>query len=433
MGFLDDLKNGLPGIKLTIPENWKKQDEQDRRVVLVDEPRKVGWHILHAPWRVDLRPEFSELHRRDIERHARYGFEQHYHQVQVPPGTQRPPVRTTDAEFSPLIHVEYIEIDGVRALSVLRRVAYEPALEAVVGNIVIPVATGMIDITAFHHTQQTGYREQQLLTLAMQQSPSEGAQKLQRRLGLKHYDDPSHDEKFPSHPLTCVRKALRWLLSLPASELAVTQKPMELPAPGTEVELAAAGCLIKPPPRYVQVPAGVLPVPAGVALLSRVVLEGADDPQMLDVRQIAGVLLPPGKRQEGLEQMVQRQIAEWQQQGATNIEMSSEPLELAVDPAVPGEGERAGLAVQVNMLLGGAPTHTVARWVADRDGRVFRIGIATPPYTPVAEAAADIDVVLKSWRRTASKSTGFWLTSDEIRLAPAARERLAAQQAQAQK
>ena len=72
-------------------------------------------------------------------------------------------------------------------------------------------------------------------------------------------------------------------------------------------------------------------------------------------------------------------------------------------------------------------------WIADRDGRVFRIGIATPPYTPIAEAAADIDVVLKSWRRLPTKSTGFWLTSDEIRLAPAARERLAAQQAQAGK
>lgn len=434
MGFLDDIKNGLPGIKLTIPENWKKQDEQDRRVVLVDEQRKVGWHILHAPWRVDLRPEFAELHRRDIERHARFGFEQHYHQVQAPPGAQRPPVRTSDPEFQPLLSSEYVEIDGVRCLSTLRRVAYEPILEAVVGNLLIPVGTGIVDITCFHHSQQTGYREQQLLTLAMQQSPGEGAQKLQRRLGLKHFDDPAHDDKFPTHPLTCVRKALRWLLSLSPDQLSVTQKPAPLPAPDAEVELGTAGCAIKVPPRYVQVPAGVLPVPAGVALLSRVVLEGADDPQMLDVRQIAGVMLPPGKRQEGLEQMVQRQIAEWQGQGATNIEMNSEPLDMPVDEKIPGEGERSGLAVQVNMLLGGTPTHTVARWIADRDGRVFRIGIATPPYTPVAEAVVDIDRVLKSWRRLPPKSSGFWLTSDEVRLAPAARAKLAAQaQDQAQK
>jgi hypothetical protein len=165
-----------------------------------------------------------------------------------------------------------------------------------------------------------------------------------------------------------------------------------------------------------------------------VVLEGADDPQMLDVRQIAGVMLPAGKRQEGLEQMVQRQIAEWQGQGATNIEMNSEPIDLPIDEKIAGEGERSALGVQVNMLLGGTPTHTVARWIADRDGRVFRIGIATPPYTPVAEAVTDIDKVFKSWRRLPPRSSGFWLTSDDVRLAPAARERMAAQaQAQAQK
>ena len=327
------------------------------------------------------------------------------------------------------IAVEEGDDGGVRALHVLRRVAYEPALEAVVGNLLIPVGSGLIDITAFHHTQQTGYREQQLLTLAMQQSPSEGAQKLARRLGLKHYDDPAHDEKFPSHPLTCVRRALKWLLSLPQAELAVTQRPEPLPASSSEIELAGAACAIKAPPRYVQVPAGVLPVPAGVALLSRVVLEAADDPQMLDVRQIAGVSLAAEDRSGQLLKLIQRQVGEWQAQGAQQIEMSHEPFQLDAPPSpgVTASGERIGLAVQVKMVINGAPTQTVARWIADADGRVFRIGMATPPYVPVAEAAADVDLAVRAFRRLPAKSTGAWLTSD-LKLAPAKRAAAAAAQ-----
>ena len=38
MGFIDDLKQGLPGVRFAIPDGWKLQEQQDRRVVLLDEP-----------------------------------------------------------------------------------------------------------------------------------------------------------------------------------------------------------------------------------------------------------------------------------------------------------------------------------------------------------------------------------------------------------
>ena len=422
MGFIDDLKQGLPGVRFAIPDSWKVQEQQDRRAVLLDEEHKVGWHIIHAPWRADFRQEFFEAQRRDIERHARYGYEQHYHQIQVQQGTQRPPVRTADPEFSPLISVEHVMVDGVESLFILRRVAYEPILEAVVGNILIPLGNGLLDITVFQHSQQTGYRESQLLTLALQQNPGEGVPKVRRKLGQAHFDDPAHDDKFPTHPLTCVRKAVRWLLAQKQDVLAVTNPQAALPPVGAELELSQIGCAIKVPPRYQPIPDGVLPVPAGVQLLSRVILEGADDPQMLDVRQIAGVTLAPETRQAKLAEMVQQQIAEWQQNGATNIEISSEPI----DPPGGTEGGRFAMAVQVSMLLGGVPTHTVARWLCDQDGKVFRFGVATPPYVPTVDAAADVDFVLQSFRRLPKKQGGAWLTSD-LQLAPAKRAQLAAQ------
>jgi hypothetical protein len=422
MGFIDDLKQGLPGVRFAIPDSWKVQEQQDRRAVLLDEEHKVGWHIIHAPWRADFRQEFFEAQRRDIERHARYGYEQHYHQIQVQQGTQRPPVRTADPEFSPLISVEHVTVDGVESLFILRRVAYEPILEAVVGNILIPLGNGLLDITVFQHSQQTGYRESQLLTLALQQNPGEGVPKVRRKLGQAHFDDPAHDDKFPTHPLTCVRKAVRWLLAQKQEVLAVTNPQAALPPVGAELELSQIGCAIKVPPRYQPIPDGVLPVPAGVTLLSRVILEGADDPQMLDVRQIAGVTLAPETRQAKLAEMVQQQIAEWQQNGATNLEISSEPI----DPPGGSDGGRMAVAVQVSMLLGGVPTHTVARWLCDQDGKVFRFGVATPPYVPTVDAAADVDFVLQSFRRLPKKQGGAWLTSD-LQLAPAKRAQLAAQ------
>jgi hypothetical protein len=437
MGFLDDLSKGLPGIKLAVPSSWRRQEEQDRRAVLIDAEHKVGWHILHSPWRADLRSEpkeFGELLRRDIERHARYGFEQHYSQVPQPkaaPGQPapppRPPVRTSDADWSPVISIEHITIDGQPALLTIRRVAYEPIMEAVIANLLIPVGTGLIDITAFQHTQDTGYRENALLTEALQKYPGEGPQKLARRLGQTYFDDPQHDAKFPNHPLTCVRAAIRWLLALGKEQLAVTSTAAPLLAPGAEIELPSVGCAVRVPPRYMPVPDGVLPLPVGVTLLSRVMLEGADDPQMLDIRQLSGPSLPPEGRAERLAAIMQRQVEEWQRQGATQMEIKQEPVEI---PAATGPeasaGPRLALAVDVSMVLGGVRTHAVSRWLVDHDGRVFRIGVATPPYVPMAEAAADADAVLRSFRRLPPKKVNTaWLTSD-LRLAPQKRAELEA-------
>jgi hypothetical protein len=97
-------------------------------------------------------------------------------------------------------------------------------------------------------------------------------------------------------------------------------------------------------------------------------------------------------------------------------------VELPADPANASAGARLALAMDVSMLIGGNRTHTVARWIVDHDGRVFRIGVATPPYVPMAEASADADSVLRSFRRLPPKNKSTaWLTSD-LKLAPLKRE-----------
>ena len=94
---IEDLKKVSPGIQFAIPDAWKRQEEHDRRAVLVDSEHRSGG-ISCMPWRVDLRPEFAERRRRDIERHARFGFE-HYQQVPVPKEAKRSVARTADPHF----------------------------------------------------------------------------------------------------------------------------------------------------------------------------------------------------------------------------------------------------------------------------------------------------------------------------------------------
>ena len=71
-------------------------------------------------------------------------------------------------------------------------------MEAVVGNILIPLATGILDITAFQHTQQTGYRGTNLLNHALQKYPGEGPAEAGQAPGAGHFDDPANDPQFRS-------------------------------------------------------------------------------------------------------------------------------------------------------------------------------------------------------------------------------------------
>ena len=85
----------LPWALLTTSERFTGSETGDSCVVagwegksdavLVDNDHRVGWHIVHAPWRADLRPKTSPITARDLERHARFSFEQRYQRIQLQP------------------------------------------------------------------------------------------------------------------------------------------------------------------------------------------------------------------------------------------------------------------------------------------------------------------------------------------------------------
>ncbi len=412
MGFIEDLKNGLPGIHFAIPATFQVHEERERRTVMVDNERRVGWHVIHAPWRLDLRPVHDQALRQDVERGARQSFQDQYVQLAAEAPKDRVPSRTADPEWSPVVDVQYVQVGGAPALFILRRLAYEPGLEVVLGSLLIPLSTGICEITAFQRSSDAGQRESMLLTLAMQQNPGEEAPKLARKLGQPYFDDPKHDAQFPTHPLTCVRAALRWVMEGGADLIKVTA-PMPVMEPG-EVEFPAAECAIVPPPRYLPLPPGTVPVPRTMAVLTRVPLEAGESPIMLDVWLVNDVTIPGDAldRQQQLLDLAKRNAWEWEKQGAKEVDVHIR--------ALPPQGDEVRVAAEILMRIGEAKSQSVARWLAAPDGRVYRMTVGAPSHVPMEDLSRDVDAALASFRqiKTATVS-GAWLTSD-LRLRPKA-------------
>lgn len=412
MGFIDDLKKGLPGVRFALPGSIQVHEEQDRRAVFVDNDRKVGWHVLHAPWRLDLRGEHHDVLRRDIERQSRFTFEEQYQQLAALIAQneealkQRLPVRTLDPKWTPVVSVDHFMIGDAPAVQIIRRVAYEPMIEVVVGSLLIPLATGMVEITTFHRTQETGRRESMLLQLAMQRYPGEDLPALAARLGQTFFDDPSHDRDFATHPLSLVRSALRWLREAGPEVLAVTA-PMAAIS-DAPVEMPAAGCSVLAPPRYLPLPRGTVPVPRTMSVMTRVMLEASESPRMLDVFRLTDVEIPGSasndERQQLLQELARRNGDEWSKQGATDIELTV--------AARPPQGDRVEAGTVIRMKINGLPTLAVSRWLAEKDGHVFRLAVGSPTYVSVDELEKELDFVAASFKRIEMPTNVPWLTSD---------------------
>lgn len=379
MGFLDDLKTGRPGLRFQVPAAFQVSEDRERRVLLVDNERRVGWHVAHAPWRLDLRPEYAAELRRDIERTARQRFVDQHAQLAEKDAGLAPP-RTDDPSFSPLISIEHVRIGAAPALVVLRRLAHQPGLEVVLGSVLVPLGTGFCEIAAFHRGAESGL------------------------------------------PLTLVRAALRWLLALPPEALAVTA-PAPAP-PAGPLELQAAECAIVPPPRYLLLPAGSVPIPATMQMLTRVLLEASDSPMMLDVWHFPEPIAPVQQqgrpeRQQQLLGFVQQNAEEWKRQGATEVQLDVKALERDCEEDFEPGRERIYASAEVRMRVNGLPTHSISHWLADGDGAVYRVTVGAPAYVPLAELRADLEGVLRSFRRLEAPPRTGWLTSD-LRLRPTA-------------
>ena len=378
----DDLENGLAGLRWSLPDTFDIQTNTERQLVAQDPERQVLWFVQVLPWPFDVRRAFHDVLRADLEMDARHLFEQAHKPAEWPPksGQMRKP-RTSDPTWSPIVELEHVRIGAEPALRVVRRITYQPGNEVLSAALIVPLAEGYAEIVALSRAAQTGFRESVLMVQRDNASPeAKGTFPSQAE-----YDDPARDEGFPSHPLSRVRAAQRWLLG--DAGLSVTRPATEQPE-GEHVS-EEAGCAVIVPPRYLFVPREVMPMAPTLAAFVRVGLIDAA-PRVLDVGRIQGTLSGDDPVR-ALKRFARRHVEGWGRDGVADIEQQSEH--------VASDGPHVHVRTIVRFKVGENPKASVMRWRADPDGKVFRVAIGTSPHVPKAEVSDQVDAVMASLRR----------------------------------
>ncbi len=402
MAFLTDLPQGTHGVRIDFPFSMRIDQDIEREALLRDEARSVAWLVALDFAMVDLSEEHVGLLMGDLEREARCGFEDSFRarhlEVVVPP---RAP-RTNDPEWSPIVSVEHATVCGARSLVVIHRLAYEPGDETVAGRVVIPLEKGTLFLSALGQASFTGFRETLVTDRVLKErlvdpehaardrpiSQAEAQEQARQLLPSQaQIDDPALDSVLPEHPLSLVRAALRWLLSggLPIEVNAPLQSH-----PGSTVELDRVGCDVTPPPRYIFAPMTAERMSPTLAPFSRACLPGVPH-QGFDVWQVPGVRVQGIARRLRLQRLATKIISGWASEGATDIHIDTwvlPPLE---------KRPRVGSYVRFRTIAG--PVHSVACWIADLDGAVFRLAADGPLEVSKDDLARRIETAASTWRR----------------------------------
>jgi hypothetical protein len=167
MRFLTQLREGTHGICVDVPPSMQVVEEHELGALLHDDEHSVSWHIaLMSP--IDLAGEHANLLVSDIRQAARSAFEAHFRSGRATangtPDLRPRPVlpRTSDPDWSPLVSVERVAIGEAASLFVVHRLAYEPGHETIAGQVLIPLETTTLHLSALSTGTFTGYRESAL-------------------------------------------------------------------------------------------------------------------------------------------------------------------------------------------------------------------------------------------------------------------------------
>jgi hypothetical protein len=389
VGFLDQIQAGELGARAHFGVGIEQLEQAENAALLRDPERRVAWEIAFVPYLLDLREATADELRADVEGEARAAFDATWEQLGTEMnGDERPPIRTADPAWSPVVLFESTTLDDAPALRVIHRMSYQPTHEMVIGRMLLPVASGVLSISASSLTRNTGYRETMRLHAALASRPGASPEEIGRELGQAGYDDPTYDLLFPDHPLTLVRAALAWLVDAEGAGLTITD-PLQLPPRG-EVELLAAGCAVRPPSRYLALPRGALPISPTLAVLTRVGLS-VTTPRLLDVWRIEDTVILGADREGQLVRLARKNAADWGGEGATGIDAKVIRL--------PSKNGRTHAKSEIHFTTENGPTQAVALWMVDTDGVLFRIAASGGPWIPKEALLADAEQALHSLRR----------------------------------
>jgi hypothetical protein len=383
MTLRDDLAAGSRGLRWSLPGAFDVTKDEANVTLARDPDCNVAWLIRLFPWPLDLRRAFDDVLRTDLETDVRDLFEAGFQAGDHPfrNGVRLEP-RTADPRWSPIIDLEHLRLGDAPSLRLVRRLTYQPGNESLSGSLLVPLARGYVEIAAVARAATTGLRESMLMLKREEGVPGEPKAAFRPQ---SEYDDPAHDALFADHPLTRVRRALRWLIDdAGIAVLAPATEPTE-----GETTVEAAGCAVVLPPRFLFVPREVMPMSPTLASYARATL-GDASVRLLDVwrhpTRIAG-----RHRERDLERLATETTAAWTGEGATEIEQQAE--------IVAGDARHASVRTVVHFSVGPKRKVSAMRWRADEDGTVFRVSASAAPHVSPAELRDQADAVMGSLRR----------------------------------
>jgi hypothetical protein len=385
--LLSRLRDGALGVEVTLGSGIQPAVDDDRHceVDLPDLPSRV-W-ILHFTdvW-LDVSAASWPTLERDVARQTRALFEQVF-QSPRPDGRPRPErPRTADPTWSPLVELARVPVDGGEALHVLHRMAYEPGHEVVMGHLLVPAASGLVEIRWVARAQMTGYRESAITIKADFASglPEPGQRKIPAQAV---FDDPALDEAFPMHPLSVARAARRWCQEN-------VRVRVVAPAPQDrrqELRLEGLGCALVPPPRFVK-PAPASPGPNGVPWvgMNRASFAGSDGVDWLFVEAFAGA--------KGLSRLRARKTAGDVEALARQVYASAGVSDIRTAVAPAGDGAPGGARVIVDGEGHAGPLRMAARGTELADRTLALLYLTTTASMPAADLLAEVDAAARTLR-----------------------------------
>jgi hypothetical protein len=294
-GLRTRLMSGECGVRWTPPEAAVVKESGDQHFLLTETGRPVAWQVEERWIGFAFDPAHDDALRQDIADSTRHLFQ----------GT----ASDEDLTSTP-IEYRRIELRGGPALRVIRRFALAPGKEIVVGHLIVPTATGHLDIRVLAREMGTTGLRETLLVIA------EKLQDVPQPERCARFDDPAHDAKFPNHPLSLVRRALDQRIE--AIEVLAPAPPLAV----GEIEIAPHRCVIVPPPRFVLLPPHPTLKPR---IFMRVGLEGWH--RNLEVWRVEHPAFRRRDPRGELCHFARTTIARWADEGVGNIDTDVAPIE----------------------------------------------------------------------------------------------------------
>jgi hypothetical protein len=379
--FSAELQSGQAGVQFQVPPNWEVVEETPKAIQAIDHGQGLMWHILALPFCLGIDPAHDKYLVRDLTRDTRQAFDRAFEELraeqQGQPASPLTPTapRTAQGDWSAFVEWSRFELAGGTGVRFVYRIAYEPGCEHVVGRIQIPVASGVVQFTCHAIANETGFRETTLSMLIEQTQGRKGTQ--------ADFDDTRHDAQFGTHVLSRARKGLTWALQ----RLTLTQPPP--PWSQGSVVLAEAESVITPPPRYVRLPPGTLPMASSIANFTRIGYEAATTPRLCEVYMLSGHRLEPTDR-EGLKALAVAETKKWEAGGVQDLRWQTNWS--------PDTRGRIEMAMHVTFRTERG-VHSAQYWTIDRDGTPFRVSCSAPQYITFKELAKDTSRAMRSWSR----------------------------------